>query len=609
MATTDKTAAGTEPGGLGAGGDLPGRTGRGGWARPSWQAALGWCLVAGLIVLQFVLFRRHAAREVAWAYPDHYDQAYYLHQVYTLYERMRAAGWWHGLVEHLTTPRPQGTLFPVPAALLFLLVGPSRLAALSVNFAHFAVLQALVVATLRWLTRRWSVPFLGLGLLLAAASPFVGNGGLLDYRIDFAAWCLFGVVLCLVVRSRLFASRRWSVAVGAACAWLSLSRFLTLAYLGGIAALMVVFLLARRWRHRADPGRRRHADRQLVGLALASALALGAVAPALWNSREAIYGYYVVGHVTGAEKHFRGLGTNATTAGVLLYYPRAVSTDHLGGTFLVLAAVLLGACAALGLIQRLARPRPGSSAGFDWTGVGFFLVCCLAVPYALLTLDESKSSIACSILVPPALWLVLLAPAAVSRVLSAGPDWAPRTVGFTALAAAVLAGGAYTQAGHYREHRFFTKHRPDVENVARIFDLLEQHCRQTGCLTPRVAVTSIQADYLSPIVVPAFLYERHGVLINPRVGKLGGTLFRVTAAEAFAELRESDFVILADPARLRSPYPFDQCMKELYPQLKRYCDDTLVPLRHFRVFRQDVILYVRPGSGAAGPGTTPPPAG
>jgi hypothetical protein len=594
MATTGKPATGSDPSGPGAGGDLPLQTVRAGRTWPSRQAVLGWCLVAGLIVLQFVLFRRHVLREVAWAYPDHYDQAYYLHQLYTLHERMRAVGCWHALVEHLATPRPQGILFPVPGALLCLLVGSSRLAALSANFAHFALLQAVLAATLRWLTRRWSVPLLGLGLLLAAAAPFLDNGGLLDYRIDFAACCLFGVVLCLVVRSGLFASRRWSVAVGAACSWLALSRFLTMAYLGGIAVLVLLFLLVRRWRRRNDPVLRRHANRQLVGLALAGALLLGATGPALWNSRQAIYGYYVVGHITGAEKHIRSLGANVTTAEQLLYYPRTVYTQHLGTTFVVLAAVSLGACAGLGLLQRFTRSPAGSSGRFDWTGVGFFLAGCLAVPYGLLTLDEAKSSIPANVLVPAALWLLLLVPAAVSRAFSGGPGTLPRRVAFTALAVVVLAWGMSAQAGHYREHRFFTKHRPDVENVTRIFDLLEQYCRRTNCRTPRVAVTSIQADYLAPIIIPALVYERHGVLINPAVGKVGGTIFPVTAAEALQDLRQSDFVILADPTRLRSPYPFDQSMKELFPQLKRFCDESLVPLQHFRVFRQDVFLYVRP---------------
>ena len=595
MATTDTTAAGTEPGGVetslpAAGGIAPGRAPR------LWgQALLAWGLVVGLLVLQFVLFRRHAVREVVWAYPDHYDQAFYLHQAYTLYERMQAVGSWQALVEHVTAPRPQGVLFTVPAALLFLLTGPSRLASLTASFAHFALFQATLFATLRWLTRRWSIALLGLGLLLAAVTPFLANGGLLDYRIDFAACCLFGVVLCLVVRSRLFASRRWSAAVGAACACLILARFLTMAYVAGIACLVLLFLALRRWRWRGDDSRRRRANRQLAGLALAGGLVLAATAPVLWLAREAIYGYYVVGHLTGPEKHIRAFGANIGNAlDLLLYYPRAVAVYHLGATFGVLAAVVLAVAAVVALVRRLARPGADRTERLDWTGLAFFLCCCFLVPYGLLTLDEAKSIIACNVLVPPALWLVLLTAAAVTRVRPGERAPRLRTAGFAALAAAALAAGLFTQVSRYREHSPFTEHRRDVETVARIFDALDVYCREANCTTPHVAVTTVQDDYLAPIIIPAFLYERHGVLINPQVGKLGSSIFRVSAAEALDDLRHSDFVILADPRNIPCAFPFDESMKDLYPQLKAFCDEALRPAGHFRVFAQDVRLYARP---------------
>ena len=600
MATTGRTTPGTEPAGVET---PPPPTGNAAWG----QALLAWGLFAGLVVVQFVLFRRHAVREVVWAYPDHYDQAFYLQQAYALYERMQAVGCWHALVEHIAAPRPQGVLFPVPAAFLFLLTGPSRLAAVTTGFAHFALFQATLVATLRWLTRRWGPAFLGLGLLLAAVTPFMANGGLFDYRIDFTACCLFGMVLCLVVRSRLFASRRWAVAVGAACAGLILARFLTMAYVAGIAGLVLVFLCLRRWRGRRDGGLRRQANRQLCGFALAGGIVLAATAPALWLAREGIYGYYVVGHVTGAEKHIRAAGANiAGTLDLVLYYPRAVAVSHLGATFGVLAAGVLGAAAVLAAVRRLARPRPEPRERLDWTGLAFFLCYCLLVPYGVLTLDEAKSDMACNVLVPPALWLVLLGAAAVARVRPG--DRAPRlrTAGFAALAAAALAAGLVTQVRHYRKPSPFTEHRAAVEKVGRIFDALYVYCRETNCTTPRVAVTTIQDDYLTPTIIPAFLYERHGVLLNPCVGKLGGTLFAVTAAEALDDLRQSDFVILAAPRPVTSLYPFDECMKELYPQLKAFCDETLQPVGQFRVLSQDIRLYARPPR--ARPADTPPAA-
>ena len=100
-----------------------------------------------------------------------------------------------------------------------------------------------------------------------------------------------------------------------------------------------------------------------------------------------------------------------------------------------------------------------------------------------------------------------------------------------------------------------------------------------------------------PVVIPAFLYERHGDRVTPVVGKLGGTLYEVTAAEALDDPRRCDFVILAKPRKVRSAYPFDESMKRLYSRMKDYCDETLRQVGSYRVFSQKVDLYVRPPHG------------
>src|SRR5262249_36123381 len=150
-------------------------------------------------------------------------------------------GLWYGLNMLL----PQGVMIQVQGSLLFLLLGPSRLSALTLNFIYFALLQCVLAATLRWLSGRWSLALLGVGLLLSAKTPFFWAGGLMDFRIDFISFCLFGIFMCVVLRSRMFVSRRWSLVVGLVGANMALFRFLTLAYLGGILGLLFLFLCVR----------------------------------------------------------------------------------------------------------------------------------------------------------------------------------------------------------------------------------------------------------------------------------------------------------------------------------------------------------------------------
>jgi hypothetical protein len=190
----------------------------------------GWLAIVILLLVQWGLFRQHAAREIVWAYPTSYDQSTYLNLSYESYERILTHGWLTGLWDSARTPIPNGVLIHLQAAVLFLLIGPSRLSALTLNFAHFALLQCAFVGSVRSVTSRWATALLGEGLLLAAAAPFFWAGGLMDFRLDFIAFCLFGILVSLVVRSRLFLSSGWSAAAGVVAALMVLLRFITLVY-------------------------------------------------------------------------------------------------------------------------------------------------------------------------------------------------------------------------------------------------------------------------------------------------------------------------------------------------------------------------------------------
>ena len=195
-------------------------------------------------------------------------------------------------------------MFTLEGAILFRILVPGRLTALTLNFLHFALFQFVLVATIRWFTGRWGPVLVALGLLLAAATPFVGAGGLFDFRMDFSALCFYGIFLCLVVRSGIFRDRRWSVLAGLGGAFLFMSRFLTILYLVGTLGLLLLFLILR-WSIQKDPERRRVGWKQIVNAILASAI-IGAVSlPLLIQRFDALKGYYVVGHLTGPEKKVR----------------------------------------------------------------------------------------------------------------------------------------------------------------------------------------------------------------------------------------------------------------------------------------------------------------
>ena len=245
-------------------------------------------ILALSLAAQWLLFGAYVQREIAWAYPPHFDQTMSLFTAYRTYEDVREHGLVSGLGRTLRNSPASGATLHIEAVLLFLGVGPSRLAALAVNWLHFALLQAAVVAAL-WTHGRWEMPVLGLGLLLSVNTPFYWAGGMADFRPDFVAFCLYGTFLAVVWKSDVFRRHVWALLAGAVGTLCVLARSLTAVYLGMLlgGCLAVLSVL---WLCEHDPTRRVERRRQLVGVALCAAClcllalpALAVQARTLWN--------------------------------------------------------------------------------------------------------------------------------------------------------------------------------------------------------------------------------------------------------------------------------------------------------------------------------------
>jgi len=552
--------------------------------------ALGWIGIGLLIVCEWGLFRQFAQREITWAYPANYDQVQYLSQSYRTYQQMLDQGVGPGLWYALDMTVPQGMLIHPQAALLFFVVGPSRLGALTLNFLYFAALQVVLVGTLRWLTRSWAVPALGLGLLLTAATAWYWAGGLMDFRLDFIAFCLFGIFICTVVRSGIFASPAWSLMTGGVAAWLVLFRFITSVYILVIFAGMGLFLYARSRTGRGP--NRGPAMSRLRGLLTAVIVLVALTAPALWHARDSLRRYYVVGHVTGEEKAIRAeqLGLHGL-ADVLSFYPRSILSDHAGPTFLRFAAV------ALGLTFLLALAAPRSTLGaepprLDLPTAYAFLTACLLGPVAVLTANTAKSPVVGNVVVPALLWLVVLTVAVWSGALRRQALPPITSAGLAVVAALAVACGIATQFVWLAQRSDLSRRRADVEQVLQLYDVLIRHSLQRGLDRPVVSADII-SDYVNPTIVEPLAYERHGISIRPRGGPaLGRGVFAMTKDGAVPRLEQSDFFITAGSDTARdTDFPFDRSMRRLRPELQGVRDRTFVELRRFRIYDRDVTLY------------------
>ncbi len=182
-----------------------------------------------IIALEGLLFWRYVSTQVAPFYASAFDQGGYLPVSYRLFEAMRSGDFMPVAALIFGPMHANGIAFQLQGALLALLLGAGRASLLSLNFLYFAALQVVLFKTVRWKTGNSQLAFIAVALLLSQSTITHLTGGIFDYRIDFAAYCTFGIWTCFVLRSGLFKNQRWSVAVGFTTVLLTSMRFLTAA--------------------------------------------------------------------------------------------------------------------------------------------------------------------------------------------------------------------------------------------------------------------------------------------------------------------------------------------------------------------------------------------
>jgi hypothetical protein len=555
---------------------------------------LPWLFLGICFLAQFCLFYQYVHREILWAYPAMWDQTRFLQESHDVLRAILAEGFPRGFIHAFGPTTPTGNLLPMEAGVLYLFFGDSRLTALLVLFLHWIVLQAVVVATIRWLSGRWSVVAIALALLLLAASPFRETGGLTDFRIDFAAFCAFGVFICLAIRSNLFVDRRPSMLAGLVASYLILLRFITLVYLGVIGVMFFVMVVTLRLfrRQPADGDRDRM---RLMNLLLVGGLVLAICLPFFWHNRNAIQRYYVVGHATGGEKYIRAResGINSQRDS-FLYYPRSVWEEHAGPLFCGTAAMLVLASLVLAGLRRKYPTLESSTAmseRLDATAAYAFLVCCLLGLYLVLTIDTSKSPVVGDIFIPPLWAMISLGLVYATGATGSAVRWLDTAL--RGLALLLLAIAVCYQISSYGCQGQFTRQRTEVERVLELHDLVGKKCEEFGLSTPAIGTDRIR-DVFYPGVLAITQWERHHIALAPRDAYPQG-IFAVSENVVMDGLRTADFVLLTlSPDVENSAYPFDNSMQAMHSKLAEFCDREMVPLKDTSFFGQHVRLYMRP---------------
>jgi hypothetical protein len=562
----------------------------------------GWLFVFLLLVCEYGLFRQYVLREIAWAYPANSDQAAYLSTAYGDYEQILSQGFASGLKASLLAQIATGVMLETQAALLFLLIGPTRLSALTLSFLYFGLFQLVLVYTLRWLTRRWSLAFIGLGLFLVSTSRYFWAGGLADFRIDSIASSLYGITLCLAIRSRNFQSRPWALVCGAFAALLVLFRFVAITYLMGTLACFLAYLAIQAlWYGRNHSAIVARIKTEVHGLILAAAPIVVIAAPFLIHSRQALYSYYIARHLTGREKEIRAAEFGAVGFfKYYCYYPVSLYKDHLGSCFIGLALLIAAAfafCRFYGKLRALTNNREGRQELQD-----SLVLCLLAflMPLALFTYDVAKSPVVAGMLVIPVVWLVLLGGLWLSRFGSWGQPTGVIQAALCATAVLTLLAGTWNELA-MNARKLHTVDQEQEQRLLEAYDRIGAYCAEVGWKTPRISVDR-ELDYFNGFVVSVMVYERLKLPLSPEL-KLGNGILEVGREEALNAIEMSDIAILTTntpPDDEASPYPFTKSMIAIKADLLATATASMVPLTKLSFGGRELTIFVRPGARVEG---------
>lgn len=539
---------------------------------PAWM----WLAAALLMLAEFLVFDRMTSRHHAGIYPRWNDQIAYLNDSYTAYEKMQAHGLLAGLKHTVFRPTAQGTLHDTSALLVFWVAGSaSRSAALSLNMLAFLAWQASLLFTLPRLSGSRLLGWLGFGLVLAVAGPWSAEAGsAIDFRLDHAAMCLFGVTACAALLSDGFRSRGWSLAFGALAGVTLIERFLTGAYFAPIFLLGALWLLLApdRWP-------------RLLNLVLAGAVTTAIALPVFWLQRSIIYGYYWIGHVTGDEGAARIRGFDFGQS--VRFMTDNLARLHLGAWFgwLVLAVTV-----AL-VAWRFLRPRPsGAGLAPDWLSLS---LAWLLVPAGILTVHRQKSEFVLGVIVPGVVLVVLWLWAQLQARTAPPERPAVARALSTALAVAVLAGGGTfflrrQLAPPHSEH-FLEGNR----RVLELADYIYTTSRAAGLRNPDVGIDRI-VDYIDGRILQIICYERHKEWVDFQL-HLPDSILAGPDENVFFKLKHCDFVLFTELGGADyGSWPYDHQMRRLSPQVKAWCNEHLVQAKTIKAFGRDMALYQRP---------------
>jgi hypothetical protein len=545
-------------------------------------------LLIVVFAAEAMIFYVHVARNIAPFYPSNFDQLSYYIATYDLISTFHARGL-SVLVDELLQPSSAtGTTFVLQGALLSLIGGENRTAILSINLVYLLALQFVFFVVIRTRTGRTDLAWIAMALLLSLSTLFNGAGGIYDYRIDFSAFCLYGIWTCLIIWSGPFLRTRRTLLVAAVGILLVYSRFFTIIYVGGVLGALLAINTYGIWRN-PSPYRTAVAARRIRNILLSGTIIAAICGARLFLSRAAIYDYYVIGHVLGEEKFIRAheLGIY-TVAGHLFYYPKSILEKHVGLLTLLMAGALAGWSLwsdRLTTSELFTRPRRFRQ---EFITLGLAIL----IPVAVLTINVSKSPVVGGIVAVPVVLAMVLFGAAVwprGGRPKLTPPWA-RMLPALVIAIALT---AFVSKGLSSKH---LPAREDLERITLLAKTIATYAADNN-LTRLTMSSDRVVDYQNAATPKLFSIEmlHRNLDIDPRFGHSLYGIFATSREDALRLFADSDVIVLTDAVTDRSyPYPMNTKIKEYWDELWQWTNQNRALLFSTEIYGIPYRVFVRP---------------
>jgi hypothetical protein len=544
------------------------------------------CL-SGICILQAGVLCSQVVTNVSPYYPVSFDQLRYLNDAYKLGDHFVGGGILAVARQLLSPYSPNGLLLPLEGGIATALSGAHRTAALSVNIIVLIVSECFLFQSVK---KQFSetAAWCALTLFLLTTTPFLNAGGVFDFRIDFSAFCIFGIWTCTVLSSEIFLKRSASLLAGFVAAWLVLTRFITFVYLGTIMGILIG-TFALMWIIRNDPLMKQRA----LNAGLSGSILIAAVAPFFAINAKLIYNYYFVSLFVSGEAGIRALefGVDSRIKH-LLYYPESLLFDHLGRSFLIFAtACLLGAA--------IWHYRVHKSVRYDWgrhTAALYFLICVIGVPFAFLNLSASKSPVIISVICVP---VILLIAVLVDTILGQRSEeqfvdsWKAKTLG-------VLCVGIGLSVFLFRAAA--PKCHLGIDACLEVNDFNDaiiSYARDNLDEAPVFSSDGVH-EMFNYLALSDRTYEERGSPVNFQPA-YDMQIFAPTRENLLSAFSRSDVAVLSDPRLGRnSIYPSNVVIAQNWEELKAQVSGSMISVARTNIAGVPYEAFARPAPKITG---------